>query len=76
MDWSRESILNIFMVFILGEINEIENVLKLADSRNHLEMALNKIWQALIDHQLSTAVVQESLLEQSKVSGLEESSKL
>lgn len=48
MDWSKEVMLNLFMDFVLGEIDEIENVFKLANPRNHPDTSLNKIRQRLI----------------------------
>lgn len=67
--------LNFFMDFVIGEIDEIKNDIKLFDPRNHLETTLNKIRQALIARQLSAVAVRESLLEQSKVCEPGESSK-
>lgn len=34
MDWRKKSIPNFFLDFVLGEIEEIEHMLKLADPRN------------------------------------------
>lgn len=43
MDWSKELVLNFFLDFVLGKIDEIENMLKLVKLHNHSETPLNKI---------------------------------
>ena len=49
MDWNtREKVLEYFIDFIIGEIDEIENVISWADTRHHPETAVNKIRQIIL----------------------------
>lgn len=55
--------LNYFMDFLLGEIDEIENVLISVDPYNHSEMALSKIQKLLVVRQLIAVAARVALLE-------------
>jgi len=69
MDWNtREKVLGYFVDFVVGEIDEIENIISWADARNHPETAMNKIRQIVVARQEVAIYARDVLMEQTKLS--------
>jgi len=68
MDWNaREKVLGYFVDFIVGEIDEIENIISWADARNHPKIAMNKIRQIVVVRPEVAIYARDVLMEQTKL---------
>ena len=68
MDWNtREKVLEYFIDFVIGEIDEIEDIISWADARHHPETAMNKIRQIVVARQSVAIYARDVLMEQCKL---------